>query len=247
MFERSFDVTTADGMADVEFYAPKETGQYPGIILYIDAMGVRDAFREMARKFADEGFAVLLPNLYYRDSRVPYTDHDLNIADDKDKVIIQKMMGRLTPDVVRRDAPHWVAALAEQKQTKPGKMGVVGYCMSGSMALRTAVLAPDKIAAAASFHGSRLVTDDPESPHNLAPKLLKTELYFGFAVEDQTVPPEAIEKLRATLDNAGVRYDSDVYEGAKHGWCVRDHRMYNAPQAEVARKRVVMLFKDAVR
>ncbi len=245
MFEKKFDIPTADGMADAELYAPGETGQWPGILLYIDAMGVRDSFRDMGRKFASEGFAVLLPNLYYRDSRAPYTDHDLNITDEKDKVIIQKMMGRLTPEIVRRDAPFWVEALAGQKQAGPGKMGAVGYCMSGSMALRTAALAPARIGAAASFHGSRLVTDDPESPHNLAPQL-KAKLYFGFAIEDQSMPPDAVDRLRATLDKAGANYASDVYDGARHGWCVRDHRMYHAAQAESARLRTVKLFKDAL-
>lgn len=245
MFEKKFDINTADGVADAEFYAPGESGQWPGILLYIDAMGVRDSFRDMGRKFASEGFAVLLPNLYYRDSRAPYTDHDLNITDEKDKVIIQKMMGRLTPEIVRRDAPFWVEALVAQKQTGSGRIGVVGYCMSGSMALRTAALAPAKIGAAASFHGSRLVTDDPESPHTLAAQL-KAKLYFGFAIEDQSMPPDAVDRLRATLDKAGASYGSDVYDGARHGWCVRDHRMYNAAQAEVACQRTVKLFKDAL-
>ena len=124
-------------------------------------------------------------------------------------------------------------------------MGAVGYCMSGSMALRTAALAPARIGAAASFHGSRLVTDDPESPHNLAPQL-KAKLYFGFAIEDQSMPPDAVDRLRATLDKAGANYASHVYDGARHGWCVRDHRMHHAAQAEAARLRTVKLFKDAI-
>src|SRR5688572_1260575 len=147
MIEKKFDIKTPDGVADALYYAPDESGSFPGVILYVDAMGVRTAFHEMARRLAGEGFAVLLPNVYYRSSRLPLADHDLNIQDEKDKPLIQAMMAKTTPDAVRRDAPAYIAALAAQKQTKPGKMGVVGFCMSGSFAMRTAALAPDKIAA----------------------------------------------------------------------------------------------------
>jgi carboxymethylenebutenolidase len=228
------------------YYAPDESGSFPGIIMYVDAMGVRTAFYEMARRLAGEGFAVLLPNVYYRSSRLPLADHDLNIADEKDKPLIQAMMAKTTPDAVRRDAPAYIDALAAQKQTRKGKMGVVGFCMSGSFAMRTAALAPDRIGAAASFHGSRLATDDAESAHRLAPQLTSAQLYFGFAVEDQSMPPEAIDKLRAALDEAGVRYGSDVYDGARHGWVVRDHRAHNPAQSERAFKTMVALFKEAL-
>jgi carboxymethylenebutenolidase len=246
MFEKNLDIKTPDGVADALYYAPNESGSWPGVILYVDAMGVRTSFYEMAKRLANEGFAVLLPNVYYRSSRLPLADHDLNITDEKDKPIIQAMMAKTTPDAVRRDAPAYIDALAAQKQTKKGKMGVAGFCMSGSFALRTAALAPDRIAAAASFHGSRLATDDPESSHRLAPQLKNAQLYFGFAVEDQSMPPEAIDKLRAALDEAGVQYGSEVYDGAKHGWVVRDHRAYNPAQSERAWKSMVALFKEAL-
>jgi carboxymethylenebutenolidase len=245
MIEKKLEVKTPDGVADAYFYAPGESGAWPGVILYVDAMGVRSAFQEMAKRLASEGFAVLLPNVYYRSGRLPLADHELNIQDEKDKALIQQLMGKLTPEAVRRDAPAYVAALGAQKQVKSGKMGVVGFCMSGSFALRTAALEPERIAAAASFHGSRLATDDPESSHRLAPKL-KAQLYFGFAIEDQSMPPEAVEKLKAALDDAGADYASDVYDGARHGWVMRDHRAYNAAQSDRAQKRMVALFREAL-
>jgi carboxymethylenebutenolidase len=246
MIEKKLGVRTPDGVAEALYYAPDEAGKFPGVIMYVDAMGVRSVFYEMAKRLAGEGFAVLLPNVYYRSSTLPLADHDLNITDEKDKAVIQQMMGKLTPDAVRRDAPAWIEALAGQNQTRAGKMGVVGFCMSGSFAVRTAAIAPDRIGAAASFHGGRLATDDPESPHRLAAKLADTQLYFGFAVEDQSMPPEAIEKLRAALDDANVAYASDVYDGAKHGWVVRDHRAHNPAQAERAWKRMTGLFQEVL-
>jgi carboxymethylenebutenolidase len=208
-------------------------------------MGIRGTFENMARRLAQDGFTVMLPNVYYRSGRLPHADHDLNITDEKDKAVIQQMMGRLTPEAMRKDAAAYVDTLAQQKEVTPGKIGVAGFCMSGTMALRTAAIRPDRIGAVASFHGSRLATDDPESAHRLAPQL-KAQVYLGFAVEDQSMPPEAIEKLRREFDAAGVRYASDVYDGARHGWMVKDHRAHNAPQSEVGWKRMVSLFKEAL-
>jgi carboxymethylenebutenolidase len=245
MIEKKIDVKTPDGIADAYLYAPEPSGVWPGIIMYVDAMGVRGTFQDMARRLAREGFTVLLPNVYYRSGHLPLADHDLNITDEKDKALIQQLMGKLTPDAQRKDGAAYADALWEQSLTKARKMGVVGFCMSGAFAVRTAAIRADRIGAAASFHGGRLATDDPESPHRLAPQI-KAQLYFGFAVEDQSMPEEAIKKLRTALDEAGARYASDVYDGARHGWVVKDHRMYNQPQAERAWKQMLSLFKEAL-
>jgi carboxymethylenebutenolidase len=246
MIEKKIDIKTPDGVADAYLYAPEPGGAWPGVIMYVDAMGVRGTFQDMARRLAGEGFAVLLPNVYYRSGRLPLADHDLNITDEKDKAVIQQLMGKLTPEAMRKDGAAYVDALAGESVVKRGKVGVVGFCMSGAMAVRTAAVRPDRVGAAASFHGGRLATDDPESPHRLAPQI-KAQLYFGFATEDQSMPEEAIKKLRAALDDAGARYASDVYDGARHGWVVKDHRMYNPAQAERAWKHMLALFKEALR
>src|SRR3954465_10135547 len=156
MIEKKIEIKTPDGIADAILYAPEPNGAWPGIIMYVDAMGVRSTFREMARRLAREGFTVLLPNVYYRSGRLPLADHDLNITDEKDKALIQQLMGRLTPEAQRKDGAAYADALWEQSVTKAGKMGVVGFCMSGAFAVRTAAIRPDKIGAAASFHGGRL-------------------------------------------------------------------------------------------
>ena len=130
------------------------------------------------------------------------------------------------------------------KETGDRPIGAVGYCMGGAMAMRTAA-ASGKVAAAASFHGSNLAADTPDSPHLLAGKII-ARLYFGFAVDDKTMPPEAIVRLNAALDAAHVRHEDDVYEGARHGWCVKDHNVYNARQAELAWGRLLTFFREAL-
>jgi carboxymethylenebutenolidase len=114
-----------------------------------------------------------------------------------------------------------------------GKIGTVGYCMGGGLAMRTAAAEPGKVQAAASFHGSQLASDAPDSPHTLAPRI-KAQMYFGFAIEDRTMPPEAVEKLKSALNSAGVNYEGEVFAGARHGWCVKDHTVYHEHQAEHA-------------
>ena len=142
------------------------------------------------------------------------------------------------------DAHALVAFLSGLKQFS-GKIGTVGYCMGGGLAMRTAAAEPGKVQAAASFHGSQLASDAPDSPHTLAPKI-KAQMYFGFAIEDRTMPPEAVEKLKAALDAAGVNYEGELYAGARHGWCVKDHSVYHEAQAEHAWHHLVGFFEDAL-
>lgn len=124
-------------------------------------------------------------------------------------------------------------------------MGAVGLCFSGAFALRTAAARPDRISAAASFHGGGLYTESPASPHLVLPRV-KARLYFGHAVEDQSMPPEAIDKLNAALEAWGGRFESESYAGAHHGWTVSDNPSYNQAQAEKAFSSLTRLFADSL-
>jgi carboxymethylenebutenolidase len=150
---------------------------------------------------------------------------------------------------MERDASDYVEFLSAQDSVSEGMMGVVGHCFTGSMALRTAAARPDKIAAAASFHGTRLFTDDPTSPHLVLPRV-NARLYFAHAVEDNTMPKEAIEKFTRALEAWGAggnRYESEVYEGAYHGWTALDSPVYNEPQAERAFNKLTELFAETLK
>jgi carboxymethylenebutenolidase len=244
MIEKQVDVKTPDGVADCELFYPSEQGAWPGIIYYTDIGGIRPVFRDMAKRLAGDGFTVLMPNPFYRVSRVPVYHDPFKFGEEKTAARMAEVRPAVTAAGAARDAPAFVDFLLAQKQVK-GKIGTVGYCMGGGLAIRTAAAVPNTVAACASFHGSQLASAEPDSPHTLAPKI-KAQVYLGFAIEDRTMPPEAVEKLKGALDAARVRYGSEVYAGARHGWCVKDHTVYNEPQAERAWSHMLALFREGL-
>jgi carboxymethylenebutenolidase len=245
--EANIDIRTSDGTSDSVLFRPDGQGRWPGVIFLTDIGGIRPAQRDMARRLAGEGYTVLMPNVYYRTSRVPIWDFKPSFGgDERTTKHLVELSGPLTPEAVERDAADYVNFLAAQDSAGPGAMGVVGYCATGSVAMRLAAARPDSIAAAASFHGARLVTDAPSSPHLLLPRI-KARLYFGHAIEDRGMPKEAIEKLNRALDAWGGEYESEVYEGAYHGWTVPDSPVYNHAQAERAFGRLTELFASTLK
>jgi len=203
----------------------------------------------MARRLAAEGYCVLMPNVFYRSGRPPLWDFPRRLGEERTTKRIAELSAPLTPETMERDASDYVEFLAEQDSVSEGAMGVVGHCFTGSMALRTAAARPDRIAAAASFHGVRLFTDDATSPHLVLPRV-KARLYFAHAVEDKSMPEEAIEKFNRALEAwgaSGNRYESEVYEGAYHGWTAPDSPVYNEPRADRAFKKLAELFAETLK
>ena len=243
MFEKKINAKTLDGVADCEFYAPDESGQWPGVIMYPDVLGTRPAFRHMARCLVGDSFAVLMPNFYYRVSKVPVFSFTPAFGEENTVARLGELRPTQMPDLVARDVGPYVDALLAQPQVKKGKIGTVGYCMTGSFAMRTAAAMSDNVAVAISFHGSKLYSDDPDSAHLVLP-MIKAKLYFGFAVNDKTMPDDIVVKFKEALDAARADWDSDIYEGANHGWCMLDHPKHNEAQAERAWAKMVELFKD---
>ena len=159
---------------------------------------------------------------------------------------IAELSAPVTPEAMERDATDYVEFLAAQDSVGDGAMGVVGHCFTGGMAMRVAAAHPDRIAAAASFHGVRLFTDAPTSPHLALPRI-KARLYFAHAVKDNSMPEEAIEKLDRALDAWGGEYESEIYEDAYHGWTALDSPVYNGPQAERAFQKLTELFVETLK
>jgi carboxymethylenebutenolidase len=231
--EEPIEIKTADGTADGYLYLPEGGRPLPGVIHLTDIGGIRPTKREMAKRLAGEGYTVLLPNVFYRTGRPPLWDFPRNFVEERTKKRMAELTGPLTPDAIERDGAAYVDFLAGQPSVRAGGMGVVGYCFTGAMALRIAAARPDRIAAAASFHGGGLHTEAPTSPDLSLPRV-QARLYFGHAVEDRSMPPEAIAKLEAALAAWGGSYESALYEGARHGWTVPDSPIYNRDQAERA-------------
>jgi len=250
--ETTVDIKTPDGTCDAAFIHPA-TGSYPGVLIWTDAFGLRPTFREMGKRLAAEGYAVLIPNPYYRTTKAPGIGTDLNFQNPDDRAKLMALMGPLTaPGAAERDAATFVNFLdAQPAVRKASKIGTAGYCMGGPLTMRTAAAVPERVGAGGSFHGGGLVTDKPESPHLLVPKM-KARYYFGIAANDDKNQPDAKDKLKAAFAAAKLPAEIEVYEGSLHGWCVPDMPLqngvpiYNQPLAERAWGHLLGLFKTAL-
>jgi len=231
VIEEAVEIRTPDGVAD-GFLFHAEGERNPGVIHLTDIGGIRPAQHDMARKLSGAGFTVLMPNLFYRTGKPPLVQFPIRQSEEVNKRLAE-LRDPLTPEAVARDASAYVDYLAANAATVEGPMGVVGYCFAGAIAMRIAAARPDRIRAAASFHAGRLFAESSDSPHLLLPKI-RAKLYFGHAVEDRSMPKEAIEKFEAALANWGGEFESETYEGAHHSWTVSDSPVYNPAQSQRA-------------
>jgi carboxymethylenebutenolidase len=247
------EIKTASGVCDASLVQPAGPGQWPGVILFVDAFGLRPTMRDMARRLAQNGYTVLVPNPYYRSAKAPGLPPGFSFSNPKDRETLGALRALLTAEAVAADATSYGAFLdAQPAVKKSAKMGVFGYCMGGPMGLRAAAALPDRVGAGASFHGGGLVTDKPDSPHLLVPRV-KASYYFGVAANDDANEPEAKTKLREAFDAAGLPAKIEVYAGCLHGWCVKDmpqspdgKPIYNEAQAERAWNELIALYKPTL-
>jgi len=251
MMDTDVQVKTAAGVCDAALIHPQK-GSWPGVILFADVFGLRPTMRDMARRLAADGFTVLVPNPFYRTSKPPGLTPDIDFNNPADRAKMDALRAPLTSEAVMQDASAYVKFLdAQAPVNKSAKMGVFGYCMGGPMTMQAAAANPDRIGAGASFHGGGLVTDKPDSPHLLIPKL-KAQYYFGIAMNDDQRQPDAKTKLDEAFKSAKLQAKIDVYAGCLHGWCVKDmpkaadgKAIYNDAQAERAWGELLSLFKRA--
>ena len=239
------EVSTPDGTADCHFVHPA-SGAHPGVLIWPDALGLRPAFEQMGRRLAESGYSVLVVNPYYRTQRAPVLPEGASFRDEATRKKIFPLMRSLTPETNVTDATAFVGFLdAQDAVAGDRKMGTMGYCMGGSMTMRTAAALPDRIGAGASFHGGRLVTDAPDSPHLLVDQM-RAHYLFAIAENDDQKDPKAKTVLRETFAAAGLPAEIEVYAGTLHGWCPPDSTVYNEAQAERAWSRLLALFETAL-
>ena len=239
------EVATPDGTADCHFVHPS-SGAHPGVLVWPDALGLRPAFQSMARRLAESGYAVLVVNPYYRSVRAPVLPEGASFRDEATRKKIFPLMRSLSPETNVRDATAFVGFLDGQDAVANDRMmGTTGYCMGGSMTMRTAAAFPDRVGAGASFHGGRLVTDGPDSPHLLVDRM-RAHYLFAIAENDDKKDPEAKNVLREAFAAAGLPAEIEVYAGTLHGWCPPDSAVYHEAQAERAWSRLLALFETAL-
>jgi carboxymethylenebutenolidase len=231
MRSSTVDIRTPDGVADAYLTRPDEGERHPGVLLAMDAYGLRPRIEEMADRIAERGYAVLAPNVFYRAGRapvIPFPDMSREEARGEFFAAVRPLMGELTPERLAADGGAYLDELAKVADEP---FAITGYCMGVRVGLRIAAAHPDRVAALAGFHGGGLVTDDPDSPHRSV-GALRAELYFGHADQDPSNTAEQIATLDAALDEAGVAHRTDVYAGARHGYTMADTPVYDVDAAE---------------
>ena len=238
--EQMVSVKTADGTADAFFVHPAK-GRHPGIILWPDIAGLRDAYKEMGRRLAGAGYAVLVVNHYYRSSPAPILNSIAEWRTPAGQAKLGPMIAAISPAGTMRDAAAFVAWLDRQGAVDTARgIGTNGYCMGGPYTVRTAAAVPGRVRAAASFHGAALVTTAPDSPHRLLGET-KASFLFAIARNDDERAPGDKDALREAAKAAGRPAEIEVY-AADHGWCTLDAPVYDQAEADRAWARMLALY-----
>jgi carboxymethylenebutenolidase len=237
-------IATRDGKCPAHLFTAGEDRHGPAIIVYMDAGGIRPAVLGMAERLADAGNVVLLPDLFYRYGPYgPFEPRDVFKGDVR--AILGPLMATTSNAKAAEDTEAFLAYLDTRVDVRGDKVGAVGFCMGGGMAIAAAGRHPDRFAAVASFHGGNLATDAPDSPHGYA-RDLKAELYIAAAEDDGSYPPAMAERFEHALDEAGVRYRAETYPAA-HGWMKPDFPVYDASAAERGWHEMLVFFDRTLR
>lgn len=239
MIERDVDITTKHGVVPGFLAAPDANGPWPAVVLYMDAPGIREELRNLTRRIAKQGYVCILPDLYHRYGHLRF---DIPRRSEGMSAVIKAAYLSLTDDNIDEDTAGIIGFLAAQPEVKPGKIGAIGFCMSGRFVTTAARSFPEHFACAASMYGTRLVTDEPDSPHlDLAG--ISAEMYYAFGTIDQTTPPDYIKTFTECLDKASVNYDMDIYENVDHGFAFVERPVYSAAAAEQSWEKIFAMFK----
>jgi carboxymethylenebutenolidase len=243
MYEREVAVTTRYGQCPSFVACPDGPGPYPGIIFYMDAPGIREELRNMARRIAREGYFVILPDMYYRFGSLRFDVPRRN--DDMAAVFLAAMRGT-TNAMVMEDTAGLLGFLDAQEKCKPGPAGCVGYCMSGQHITNAAAFFPHRIKAAASLYGVGIITGLEDSPHLHLDKI-QGELYYAFAEHDHSVPAHIPGDLDKLLEKTGVKYELKVFPGTQHGFAFVERPVYSTLAAEETWHKMFAMFERCLK
>jgi carboxymethylenebutenolidase len=237
------ELATKDGTCPSYVYRPAGSGPWPTVLVFMDGLGIRPAMLEIGERLASHGYFVLLPDLFYRSGPyAPMNPHTVFADPEQRKMLMEKFVAPATPANIMSDTRAFLDYLVAEPDAKAARIGTTGYCMGGLMSLTAAGTYPDRIVAAASYHGGRLATDAPDSPHRLAPHI-KARVYVAGAVEDASFPDDMKDRLEEALTSAGVDHRIETYP-AKHGWVFRDTPVYDAAAAERHWQTMFALFDE---
>ena len=243
MIEHHLDIATADGAMNSFVVHPEEGGPFPVVLFYMDAPGKRDELHDMARRLAAVGYFVVLPNLYYRRTR------DFQLAERTETAMAHMftLMNALNAETTACDTQALLSFVDSHHEADSKRLGAVGYCMSGPFVMWAAATFPERFTCIASIHGANMATDQPDSPHRMAPRI-RCESYFACAETDKWAPPKDIQALQAELQAAGTPHRIEWYPGVEHGFVFPQRAgIYNRAAAERHWERLFSLFGRRLR
>ncbi|HET7313821.1 dienelactone hydrolase family protein [Salinisphaera sp.] len=240
-------IDAAEATIDAHIFTPDDGGRaWPAVVLFTDIGGLRACYHDKAQTIADDGYAVLMPNVYYRDQAGPVVPAGKSFRDDDVRPTLFEYAGHLTPEAQARDFEALVATIDAEPEFAGGPIGVVGYCMTGAFALRMAARHAERVAAVAGFHSARLAAqDDDNSPLGLVDRI-KARVFLGHADGDELMPPEQIGALDRALAAAGVDFTTELFAGAGHGFTAADAPVYNEAADARHYKRLSTLFEETL-
>ncbi len=244
---RQISIQTADGAMDAHIFVPDNAdGPLPGVVLLTDIGGLRPCYFDKAQTVADNGYAVLMPNIYYRDAAGVIVPEGKSFRDDDVMPTLFEYAAHLTPAAQGRDFDSLIETLDAEAEFAPGSIGVVGYCLTGAFALRMAARHPERVAAAAGFHAAKLAAeDDADSPVHIVDQI-RARIYFGHAGKDDHLPPAQIARMDEALAAAGVHFTTELYAGAAHGYTAFDTPAYDEAADARHYKRLASLFEETL-
>jgi carboxymethylenebutenolidase len=245
MSQQQVSIRTRDGECPAWVFTSAEGGRRPGVIFFMDGLGIRPTLFEMGQRLADHGYVVLVPDLFYRAGRYEPLDPKVVFASGDVRSTLAHLLSSTDNRRAGEDTEAFLDYLGTRDDTAGSKVGTTGYCMGGAMSLTAAGTYPDRVAAAASFHGGNLATDSDLSPHLLAPRMAG-RVYVAGADNDSSYPPEMEDRLKRALTDAGVDHRCEIYDDALHGWTMADFPVYNPAAAERHWKELVALFDAAL-
>jgi carboxymethylenebutenolidase len=242
VIEHEVDIVTPHGVMDTFVTHPERDGPFPVIFFYMDAPGIREELRDMARRLATAGYAVVLPNLYYRAGTGTTFDQTELRKEGPERERMWQLMYSINNALIMDDTRALLAFIDEQPYARGDRIGCVGYCMSGQYVFTAAAEFPDRIAAMASLYGVGLVTDRPDSPHLRADRI-SAEMYFGCAEVDSYAPPEVVSQLQRALLATNTLFEVELYPGTEHGFAFPKRPVYDKAAAERHWERLLALFR----
>jgi carboxymethylenebutenolidase len=251
MIDRIVEIAAKDGTMETFIAHPRANGPHPAVIVYMDIWGVREELFDIARNVASVGYYAMVPDLYYRQGKIrdrnffDVQGHTISFEalDDKLREYALAPAAKTSDEMVMADTASLIEFVAGDKAAKPGPMGCFGYCLGGRLVLRAAGNFPERIRAAASLHGSELISDKPDSPHLVAAKA-KGEIYSGFGERDWFSPPQVIATMVGTLSKApGLTYRHTVHADTPHGYALPDRDVYNKRAAYTDWENIFAMFR----